>query len=171
MGYYIHQPNARRKGLVIYAPNADLARDPRWGRTEESYGEDPYLTGQLTVAMVRGLQGNHPRYWKAAALMKHFLANSNEYGRDSTSSNFDDRLFREYYSYPFYKGITQGGSRAMMAAYNSWNGTPMAIHPCLQSIVRKEWGNDGIICTDGGAMGMLSTAHKAFATKTDPSSG
>lgn len=165
--YYIHQPNARRKGLVIYAPNADLARDPRWGRTEESYGEDPYLTGQLAVAMVRGLQGDHPRYWKAAALMKHFLANSNEYGRDSTSSNFDDRLFREYYSYPFYKGITQGGSRAMMAAYNSWNGTPMAIHPCLQSIVRKEWGNDGIICTDGGAMGMLSTAHKAFATKTE----
>ena len=53
--YYIHQPNARRKGLVIYAPNADLARDPRWGRTEESYGEDPYLTGQLAVAMVRGL--------------------------------------------------------------------------------------------------------------------
>lgn len=62
--------------------------------------------------------------------MKHFLANSNEDGRDSTSSDFDTRLFHEYYAYPFYKGITEGGSRAFMAAYNSWNGIPMSIHPC-----------------------------------------
>ncbi len=165
--YYIQRPEARRKGLVVYAPNADLARDPRWGRTEESFGEDPFLTAQLTVAMVRGLQGDHPRYWKTASLMKHFLANSNEDGRDSTSSNFDDRLFREYYSYPFYKGITVGGSRAMMAAYNAWNGTPMCIHPCLDEIVRKEWGNNGIICTDGHALTLLVDAHKAFGTRAE----
>jgi beta-glucosidase len=73
---------------VVFAPNADLARDPRWGRTEESYGEDPYLVGQLTISMVKGLQGDDARYWKTCALMKHFLANSNEDGRDSTSSNF-----------------------------------------------------------------------------------
>ncbi|MCH5309171.1 MAG: glycoside hydrolase family 3 C-terminal domain-containing protein [Prevotella sp.] len=160
--YYIQQPQARRKGLVIYAPNADLARDPRWGRTEESYGEDAYLTGQLSVAMVKGLQGDHPRYWKTAALMKHFLANSNEDGRDSTSSNFDERLFREYYSYPFYKGITEGGSRAFMAAYNGWNGIPMCVHPVLDEVARKEWGNNGIICTDGGGLRLLVNAHKAY---------
>ena len=161
--YYI-QRDIPRKGLVIYAPNADLARDPRWGRTEESYGEDAFLTAQLSVAMVKGLQGDDPHYWKTAALMKHFLANSNEDGRDSTSSNFDERLFREYYSYPFYKGITEGGSRAFMAAYNAWNGTPMCINPVLDEVARKEWGNDGIICTDGGGLRLLVNAHKAFPT-------
>ncbi len=165
--WYIQRPEARRKGLVIYAPNADLARDPRWGRTEESFGEDPYLTAQLSVAMVRGLQGDHPRYWKTAALMKHFLANSNEDGRDSTSSNFDERLFREYYSYPFYKGITDGGSRAFMASYNAWNGTPMCINPCLEQIARNEWGNNGIICTDGGGLRLLVNAHHAFPTMAE----
>ena len=165
--YYAQSGKARRVGLIVYAPNADLARDPRWGRTEESYGEDPYLTAQLSVAMVRGLQGDHPRYWKTAALMKHFLANSNEDGRDSTSSNFDERLFREYYAYPFYKGITEGGSRAFMAAYNAWNGTPMCIHPCLAQVARQEWGNDGIICTDGGGLRLLVNAHHAFPTLTE----
>lgn len=119
------------------------------------------------MAKIRGLQGDDPRYWKTAALMKHFLANSNEFGRDSTSSEFGSRLFREYYSYPFYKGITEGGSRAFMAAYNSWNGIPMLIHPCLDSITRREWGNDGIICTDGGALGLLINAHKRFPTRSE----
>ena len=164
--YYAQGNIASRKGLVVFAPNADLARDPRWGRTEESYGEDPYLVGQLTIAMVKGLQGNDPRYWKTCALMKHFLANSNEDGRDSTSSDFDERLFREYYSYPFYKGITEGGSRAFMAAYNRWNGIPMAVHPCLNEVARKEWGNNGIICTDGGAFSLLYTAHHYYPDLT-----
>lgn len=164
--WYAQGSQARRKGLVVYAPNADLARDPRWGRTEESFGEDPYLTAQLSVAMVRGLQGDHPRYWKTAALMKHFLANSNEDGRDSTSSNYDERLFREYYSYPFYKGITEGGCRAFMASYNAWNGTPMCVHPCLNEVARHEWGNNGIICTDGGAFSMLVSAHHYYPDLT-----
>ena len=164
--YYIQQ-DVPRKGLVVYAPNADLARDPRWGRTEESYGEDAYLTGQLSIAMVKGLQGDNPRYWKAAALMKHFLANSNEDGRDSTSSDFDERLFREYYSYPFYKGITEGGSRAFMASYNAWNGTPMCVNPVLDQIARREWGNNGIICTDGGGLRLLVNAHHAYPTMAE----
>lgn len=160
--YYMQTTGNKRHALVMRAPNADLARDPRWGRTEESFGEDAFLTAQLTIASVRGLQGNHPRYWKTASLMKHFLANSNEDGRDSTSSDFDTRLFHEYYAYPFYKGITEGGSRAFMAAYNSWNGIPMSIHPCLEEITRKQWGNNGIICTDGGALKLLIEAHKSF---------
>src|SRR5215212_10031775 len=105
-----------RSGLVIRSPNADLGRDPRWGRTEECYGEDPFLNGTLTAAFVRGLQGDHPKYWQAASLLKHFLANSNENTRASSSSDFDERLFREYYSVPFRAGIMEGGARAFMAS-------------------------------------------------------
>lgn len=165
--YYVQNPQYNKGGLIMRAPNADLARDPRWGRTEESFGEDPFLVGELTVAFVKGLQGDNPRYWKAASLMKHFLANSNEDGRDSTSSNFDNRLFHEYYAYPFYKGITEGGSRAFMASYNGWNGTAMTVHPVLKQITRDRWGNNGIICTDGGALKLLVEAHKAFPNLTE----
>lgn len=165
--YYVQNPQYNKGGLIMRAPNADLARDPRWGRTEESFGEDPFLVGELTVAFVKGLQGNNPRYWKAASLMKHFLANSNEDGRDSTSSNFDNRLFHEYYAYPFYKGITEGGSRAFMASYNGWNGTAMTVHPVLKQITRDRWGNNGIICTDGGALKLLVEAHKAYPNLTE----
>lgn len=165
--YYSQRPGADRLMLVMRAPNADLARDVRWGRTEESFGEDPCLTATMTVAKIKGLQGRHPRYWKTASLMKHFLANSNEFGRDSSSSDFGERLFREYYSYPFYKGITEGGSRAFMAAYNGWNGIPMAMHPCLDAVARKQWGNNGIICTDGSALRLMITSHKQFPTRAE----
>ena len=79
------------------APNADLGRDPRWGRTEECFGEDAYFNGVMSVAMIKGLQGDDPKYWLSASLLKHFFANSNEDNRTSTSSNFDTRLFYEYY--------------------------------------------------------------------------
>lgn len=165
--YYMQRPDDKRTALVMRAPNADLARDPRWGRTEESFGEDAFLTARLTVANIEGLQGDDPRYWRTAALMKHFLANSNEDRRDSTSSNFDMRLFYEYYAYPFYKGITEGGSRAFMAAYNGWNGPAMCVHPCLKEITRDKWGNNGIICTDGGALRLLVSAHQAYPTMAE----
>ncbi len=152
----------RREGIVVRAPNADLARDPRWGRSEESYGEDPYLTGTMTVAFVRGLQGDDPHYWLAASLMKHFLANSNEDGRGGSSSNFDERLLREYYSVPFRMGVLDGGSRAYMTAYNSYNRIPMAAQPILRDISMREWGFDGIICTDAGALTNMVTQHKYF---------
>ncbi len=160
--YAFQSADYRRGGLVIRAPNVDLARDPRWGRTEESYGEDPFLNGTLATAFVRGLQGEDPRYWRAAALLKHFMANSNENERDHSSSNFDQQLMREYYSVPFRMAVVEGGARAFMAAYNAWNGTPMAVNPTLNSMAVGEWGEDGIICTDGGALTQLVTKHKAF---------
>ena len=163
--YDYQNPKVDRGGVVIRAPNVDLSRDPRWGRTEESYGEDPFLVGTLTVAFIRGLQGPDPKHWQAASLMKHFLANENEDNRSKSSSDFDERLFREYYSVPFRMGFEQGGSRAVMAAYNSWNGTPMLVHPVLKDVMIKEWGNDGLICSDGGALGMLVYAHKSFPDK------
>ena len=147
-------------GLVVRAPNADLSRDPRWGRSEESYGEDPFLVGTLTVAYVQGLQGDNPRYWLTASLMKHFLANSNENNRDGSSSDFDNRLFYEYYSVPFRMGIEQGHSNAFMTSYNAWNGIPMDINPVLRDVVMKDWGFNGIICTDAGALTNLVTRHQ-----------
>jgi beta-glucosidase len=149
--YMFQNKNYARGGLVVRAPNADLGRDIRWGRTEECYGEDAWYNAQMVVSFVKGLQGNDPNYWLTASLLKHFLANSYEGGRDSTSSDFSERLFREYYSYPFYKGITEGGSRAYMAAYNSYNGIPCTVHPMLKNITVNQWGQNGIICTDGGA--------------------
>ena len=163
--YYYQREQDPRGGLVVRAPNVDLARDPRWGRSEESMGEDPYLVGTMSVAFQRGLQGPDPQHWQTASLMKHFLANENEDTRDSSSSDFNERLFREYYSVPFRMGFEAGGSRGAMAAYNSWNGTPMMVHPVLKDVMVKEWGNDGIICTDGGALGLLITAHKSYPDK------
>jgi len=163
--YYYQNSAFDFGGIVVRAPNTDLSRDPRWGRTEESMGEDPYFVGTMSVAYIQGLQGPDPKHWQAASLMKHFLANENENGRSSSSSNFDERLFREYYSVPFRMGFEQGGSRAVMAAYNSWNGTPMMINPVLKDVVIKEWDNDGLICTDGGALGLLVTDHKSFNDK------
>ena len=150
--YISQSEKTHRGGLVMRAPNADLARDPRWGRTEESFGEDPYFNGTMVVAMVKGLQGDDPKYWLTASLMKHFLANSNEDGRGGSSSDFDARLLREYYSVPFRMGVIEGGSRAYMAAYNAMNHVPMTVNPILRQITMKEWGLDGIICTDAGSV-------------------
>jgi beta-glucosidase len=161
--YVFQSDNYKRGGLVIRAPNADLGRDPRWGRTEECYGEDAFFNGTMVAAYVKGLQGDDPNYWQAASLMKHFLANSNENGRDSSSSDFYERLLREYYSVPFRMGV-EAGSRAYMASYNSVNGIPQAVSPMLRNITINEWGQNGIICTDGGAYKMLVTAHHSFAT-------
>jgi beta-glucosidase len=151
-----------RGGLVVRAPNSDLGRDPRWGRTEECYGEDPFLNGTMVTAFIRGLQGDDPRYWQTAALMKHFLANSNENGRDSSSSDFDNSLLREYYSVPFRMGVEEGGARAFMASYNAVNGIPMMVNPMLRKLTIDEWGQNGIICTDGGALRLLYSAHKYY---------
>jgi beta-glucosidase len=160
--FLAQNPKYKSAGLILLAPNADLGRDIRWGRTEECYGEDAYLTSVLTVAYVKGLQGNDPKYWRTASLMKHFLANSNENNRSVNSSDFDERLFREYYSYGFYKGVVEGGSRAYMAAYNKYNGVPCTVHPMLKDITVNEWGENGIICTDGGAFSLLVNAHHYY---------
>jgi beta-glucosidase len=151
-----------RGGLIIRSPNADLARDPRWGRTEESYGEDPYLVGTMAVAFVKGLQGDDPHDWLTASLLKHFMANSNEDNRLGSSSNFDARLMREYYSVPFRMGIEQGRADAFMASYNAVNGVPMTSNPLLKNMVMKEWGFNGLIDTDRGALTNLVTRHHAY---------
>jgi beta-glucosidase len=155
--------------LVLLTPNADLARDPRWGRTQETYGEDAYLNGTMAAALIKGIQGNDPKYWQAAALLKHFLANSNENGRYGSSSDFDVRLLREYYSVPFRMGFVDGGARAFMASYNAWNKVPMTVNPILEDLAVKEWGVDGIICTDAGSLGNLVSQFKYYPSLKEAS--
>jgi beta-glucosidase len=164
---YISQtPKYGRQILMQWGPQSDLARDPRWGRSEEVYGEDPFFNGTMATAFVKGLQGNDAKYWQSAALLKHFLANSNENGRGGSSSDFDERLFWEYYSVPFRMAFQEGGAKAVMASYNAWNGTPMTIHPILDSILTKQWGVE-ILSSDGGAVTNLVKWHKTFPNQKE----
>ena len=159
--YITQTPRYNRQLLMLWGPQADLARDPRWGRSEEVYGEDPFFNGTMVTAFIHGLQGDDPHYWLSASLMKHFLANSNEDHRDRSNSVFDPRLFWEYYSVPFRMGFLDGGGRGVMASYNAVNGTPMAVNPILQSIVIDQW-HALVISSDGGAVRQLWSAHHAF---------
>lgn len=147
-----------RNSLVLWAPNADIARDPRWGRTEESLGEDAFLVGTLAGELVKGIQGPDERYWAACSLMKHFLANSNEDNRASTSSDFSKKLFHEYYSYGFYKGV-QSGASSLMLAYNAWNGVPCTCNPYVFKTLYG-WGMKGQLITDAGGYSGIVNAHK-----------
>jgi len=168
---YITQSAAYRKPvpqpmLMQWGPQADLARDPRWGRSEEVYSEDPFLAGTMAASFAQGIQGDDPRYWRGAALLKHFLANSNENGRGNSSSDFDERLFREYYAVPFRMGFEEGGARGVMASYNAWNGTPMGVHPLLNSLLIKQWGAD-VVSSDGGAIGNLVKLYKRYPSQKE----
>jgi len=150
--------NHGRNALVLWAPNADLARDPRWGRTEESLGEDPFLVGSLSAEMVKGLQGPDERYWSSASLMKHFLANSNEDNRYSTTSDFSEKLFHEYYSYGFHKGV-EAGAKSLMLAYNAWNGVPCTCNEYVFNTLH-DWGMNGQLATDAGGYRFIVSGHK-----------
>ena len=164
--YITQTPKYDRQILMQWGPQADLARDPRWGRSEEVYGEDPFFNGTMATAFVKGLQGDDAKYWQSAALLKHFLANSNENGRGGSSSDFDERLFWEYYSVPFRMAFQDGGAKAVMASYNAWNGTPMTIHPIHDSILTKQWGVE-VLSSDGGAVSNLVKWHKTFPNQKD----
>lgn len=163
---YFQKFNGARVGLAVRAPNVDLARDPRWGRTEESFGEDPYHVGKMSVGYIKGLQGNDPKYLLTAATMKHFLANSNEDGRTSSSSDFDERNLREYYLVPFQMGIMEGNAQSYMASYNAVNKIPDTVSPFIHNIVEKEWGFDGMVCTDAGSLPNLTRQFKYYPDPT-----
>jgi beta-glucosidase len=162
--YATQNEKYKRNTLMLMGPTSDLARDPRWGRTDESYGEDPFLTGTMAAAFARGIQGDDPKYWQAASLLKHLFANSNETTRAFSSSDFDERLMREYYSVPFRMAFLEAGAKAFMAAYNAWNGIPMIVHPVLRDVVAKEWGAGWVISPDAGAMAHVVNLHKYLKT-------
>jgi beta-glucosidase len=163
---YFKKYDGARVGLAIRAPNVDLARDPRWGRTEESFGEDPFFVGKMSVGFIKGMQGDHPTYLLSASTMKHFLANSNEDGRVRSSSDFDERNLREYYLVPFQMGVQEANAQSFMASYNAVNKIPDTVSPFIRDIVEKEWKFDGMVCTDAGSLPNLTRAFKYYPDPT-----
>ncbi len=161
--------NTSKKGLIYWCPTINMSRDPRWGRDEEDYGEDPFLTGSLGVAYVRGMQGDgqgvSTPYYKTIATVKHFAANNYERGRRSTSSNVSARMLREYYLPAFEMCVKEGNVRSVMTAYNALNGVPCgANHELLADILRGEWGFNGFVTSDCGAVDDVFMRHKYVAT-------
>ncbi|MBD5344129.1 MAG: carbohydrate-binding protein [Bacteroides sp.] len=162
--------NDNGKGLIYWCPTINMSRDPRWGRDEENYGEDPFLTGKIAVEYIKGMQGDDPKHYKTIATAKHFAANNYEGGRTNTSSNMDDRNLREYYLPAFEMAVKEGNVRSIMSAYNAVNGVPSgANHELLIDILRDEWGFDGFVTSDCGAVEYVYTRHKYVATGAEAS--
>jgi len=156
---------ARSRGANrCLAPVLDLARDPRWGRTEETYGEDPYLVTKIGLAAIRGFQGNGPNPDKAHvfATAKHFAAHGQpEGGTNVAPGNLSERVVREYYLKPFYYAVTQGDVQSVMASYNEVDGIPSHSNQrLLTEILRHEWGFNGLVVSDYfGIMELIRIHH------------
>jgi beta-glucosidase len=150
-----HRKRKGLGGLCLWAPTIDMERDPRWGRTEEGYGEDPFLAAELSCAYVRGMQGGHPSYMKCVPTPKHFYANNNEEDRASCSASIEPRDKMEYYLRPYERAVADAGVRSIMTSYNAINGVAAMLHPDLARIVRGSWGLDGFMVCDGGALPLL----------------
>lgn len=148
--------------LSFWAPTVDMERDPRWGRTEEAYGEDPRLAGEMASAYIQGMRGEDPFYIRAACTLKHFYANNVEENRTKTSSSIDPRNMYEYYLEPFRIAVEEGGAEAVMTAYNAVNGVPAMCSRQVKDIVKKEWGLAGHVVCDGGAVSQVVTDHGYF---------
>ncbi|HEX8428181.1 glycoside hydrolase family 3 N-terminal domain-containing protein [Hymenobacter sp.] len=158
----------RYGGLSFWTPNINIFRDPRWGRGQETYGEDPTLTGRLGVAFVKGLQGNDPKYLKVAACAKHYAVHS---GPEKLRHEFDAKAspqdLRETYL-PAFKALVDAKVEAVMCAYNSTNGEPCCGNTfLLNDVLRKEWGFRGHVVSDCGALDDLYQGHKVVETKTE----
>ncbi len=154
-------------GLTFWSPNINIFRDPRWGRGQETYGEDPFLTARLGVAFVRGLQGDNPDYLLAAACAKHFAVHS---GPESLRHSFDavppEADLYETYLPAFEALVREGRVEAVMTAYNAINGTPCSIHPLLYDLLAK-WGFDGHVTSDCGSVGDLKYSYKRAANDAE----
>jgi beta-glucosidase len=153
----------------VLSPVVDLGREPRWGRTEETYGEDPYLVSRMAVAAVFGFQGREPlgRIDKrhVAATLKHFAGHGQpEGGRNIAPVNFSERIFRENHLRPFEAAVREARARSIMASYNEWDGVPNHINRrLLTDILRGEWGFDGYVMSDGGGIDVVVNDHRAAA--------
>jgi beta-glucosidase len=159
-GYY--KKNSAINGLTLWAPTVDMERDPRWGRTEEAYGEDPHLAGKLSSALTQGLQGDHPFYLKAVASLKHFIGNNNEVDRGECSVSIDPRNMNEYYLKAFEIPIIEGRAQSMMTSYNSVNGVPANLNPDVKRVVKELWGMNGFVVSDAGDVLGTVKDHKYY---------
>ena len=146
--------------LTFWSPTVNMARDPRWGRTPETYGEDPFLSGETGAAFVRGLQGKDPRYLKVVSTPKHFSANNEEHNRFECNAVISEKQMREYYLPAFEACIRRGKAQSVMSAYNAINGVPCTANPwLLTTVLRDEWGFDGYVVSDCGAVGNIVINH------------
>ncbi len=155
---YYHE-NSNHDRLVLFGPTVDLGRDPRWGRTEECYGEDPYLAGQMVKAYTKGIVGDNKDYYRACPSLKHFYANNNEKNRAISSSNIEPRTKHEYYYRAFKPAIEAGYAPGVMTSYNSINGLPAMINPDINEICKRQWGMKYAV-TDGSDVVQTATHHK-----------
>lgn len=155
-------------GLTFWSPNVNLFRDPRWGRGQETYGEDPFLTAKIGVAFVKGLQGNDAHYLKAAACAKHFAVHSGpEAGRHAFNAKVDEKDLRETYLYAF-KALIDNGVESVMCAYNRVNNEPCCTgNTLLQTILRQEWKFKGHIVTDCWALDDIWQSHKVMNNRVE----
>jgi beta-glucosidase len=152
--------NLNVKGLTYWAPTINMCRDPRWGRNQESYGEDPFLARQFVVNFIKGMQGNDSTYLKTIATVKHFACNNVESDRAGISSNVDERSLREYYLPVFKAAVVDAHVASVMGAYNALNGIPCCCDTSLLSgILRKEWGFTGYVVSDCGAVEYIYSQH------------
>ena len=155
----------RGKGLTYWSPTINVARDPRWGRNEESYSEDPYLLSRMGVAFVKGMQGDDPYYLKTISTPKHFIANNEEIRRHSGSSDVDMRSLFEYYLPAFERAIIEGKAYSIMGAYNELNQVPCNANLYLMNdLLRRKWDFDGYVVSDCGAIADMVYNHHFFET-------
>ena len=151
--------NSHGDELHFWCPTINLLRDPRWGRNEESFGEDPYLAGKLAAEYIKGIQGDDECYLKAVSTPKHFALNNSECNRYSGSSDVDESTLREYYAKVFEYAVKEGKPASIMTSYNRVNGIPAsASEMLLQTLLREEWGFDGFIVSDCGAVSFVYTS-------------
>jgi len=156
---------ARTRGIrQLLSPTINVARDPRCGRTEETYGEDPYLASRMAVAFVKGVQSQG-----VVTTPKHFAANFvGDGGRDSNPIHFSERLLREIYLPAFEAAVREGGALSLMAAYNSLDGIPCSCHHwLLTDLLRGEWGFQGFVVSDYGSVGHIHEYHRVAATRME----
>ncbi|HEV7964065.1 MAG TPA: glycoside hydrolase family 3 N-terminal domain-containing protein, partial [Actinoplanes sp.] len=164
-GYNVQNP--RVWGLNLWAPVVNPLRDPRWGRNEEGYSEDPLLTGAISTAYSAGLAGDNPRYLKTAPTLKHYLAYNNEAGRDVTSSEVPPRVLNEYDRQAFKPAIAAGAATGVMASYNLVNGRPATVDPDLGTLVRS-WSDQPLFnVSDAYAPYNLTGSQHYFATQPE----
>lgn len=148
------------KGLIYRAPVVNIERNPYWGRNEEAYGEDPFLTGRIGVAFVKGLQGDDPKYLKLVSTLKHYAVNNVEQDRQSLSATVSERMLYEYWLPHFRDCIVEGQAQSVMASYNAINGVPSNINPLLLTeILKKQWGFQGFVVSDLGGVNTMVRGH------------
>lgn len=155
------------KGLTFWSPVVEPVRDPRWGRTGESFGEDPFLVSEMGGAFVRGFMGDDPVYLKSVPTAKHYFANNSEFNRHVSSSNMDSRDLREFYTAPYKKLIEEDNLPGIMSSYNAVNGVPTtASQLYIDTLARRTWGLDGYVTSDCSGVEDIYTGH--YYVETGP---